>query len=164
MFKNLIDFTDLPPHEAIKETKELAIDADQETKEASEGLPFKPWKLSDAHILSSMLLPALTRTFMQWAHHQAVVGEATIIAAVELYRLEHGVCPEHLEEISPSMLFAVPKDPFTGENFIYKKDGENFVLYSVGENLKDDGGVALIEGENRKEETDIIWGQWKGCP
>jgi hypothetical protein len=31
-------------------------------------------------------------------------------------------------------------DVFTGRPFIYRRTPEGFVLYSVGDNLKDDGG------------------------
>ena len=31
-------------------------------------------------------------------------------------------------------------DPYTGREFMYKSSGSEFTLYSVGENLQDDGG------------------------
>ncbi|MBP7933880.1 MAG: hypothetical protein KA354_04445 [Phycisphaerae bacterium] len=31
-------------------------------------------------------------------------------------------------------------DPFSGRDFVYKQRSKGFLLYSVAENLKDDGG------------------------
>jgi hypothetical protein len=31
-------------------------------------------------------------------------------------------------------------DPFSGQPFHYRREGNDFVLYSVAENLEDDGG------------------------
>ncbi|HLJ57486.1 MAG TPA: hypothetical protein VKT77_20780 [Chthonomonadaceae bacterium] len=33
-----------------------------------------------------------------------------------------------------------PHDPFTSQPLHYRRDGQGFVLYSVGQDLKDDGG------------------------
>jgi hypothetical protein len=40
-------------------------------------------------------------------------------------------------------------DPFNGKPLIIKKLPEGWLVYSVGENLKDDGGKVLEEGENK---------------
>ena len=34
----------------------------------------------------------------------------------------------------------IPIDPFTGHPFIYKKQDSGFIVYSIGNNLKDEGG------------------------
>lgn len=44
----------------------------------------------------------------------------------------------------------VPVDPFTGEPFRYVPGQDGFRLYSVGGNLKDDGG-------EEKAHADIVW-------
>jgi len=31
-------------------------------------------------------------------------------------------------------------DLFSGKDFVYRRDGEEFTLYSIGPDLKDDGG------------------------
>jgi len=59
---------------------------------------------------------------------------------LKIYRLDHGRYPETLALLAPKYLEELPKDPFNREAFRYKAEGGHFVLYSVGENLKDDGG------------------------
>jgi len=34
----------------------------------------------------------------------------------------------------------VPIDPFTGKPLVYRREGEGFIVYSLGTNQKDDGG------------------------
>ena len=45
-----------------------------------------------------------------------------------------------LVELAPEILCSVPQDPFTDDDFIYRKTGDNFVLYSTGPDKTDSGG------------------------
>ena len=67
--------------------------------------------------------------------------EATAIALLG-YRDQHGVLPDSLEALVPVYFDAVPIDFATDKPLIYRvnKDGSALV-YSIGDNLKDDGGV-----------------------
>jgi hypothetical protein len=60
--------------------------------------------------------------------------------AVRLYRVEHGKLPKRLEQLTPNYLQELPVDPFSGQPFTYRPDGEIFVLYSFGADGNDDGG------------------------
>lgn len=66
---------------------------------------------------------------------------AATALAVERYRLAHGSAPETLSQLVPGYLAAVPPDPFDGTPLRYKSLDHGFMVYSVGENGKDDGGV-----------------------
>lgn len=68
-------------------------------------------------------------------HHLAVLA-----VALALCRAETGKLPEHLADLSPKYLPAVPVDPFGGGDLIYRRTAEGFIVYSVGSNLRDDGG------------------------
>ena len=57
------------------------------------------------------------------------------------YRQEHKHWPSSLDELSPRYLKTLPPDPFTGEPLHFVRKGPALVIYSVGENLKDDGGM-----------------------
>ena len=70
-----------------------------------------------------------------------------IFLAVMLYRDKQGIYPDFLGQLSGQIIKVLPKDPFSGENFMYSQDTNSFVVYSVGENLKDEKG----EGD------DIAW-------
>jgi hypothetical protein len=54
----------------------------------------------------------------------------------------------------------VPTDPFTNKPLFYVRQGEGFLVYSVGLNGKDDGGLKETEkaGEKLNPSTDdIAW-------
>lgn len=71
--------------------------------------------------------------------------EATFLAArtglaCRLFKSRTGQYPESLEALIPGVLKEVPIDPFTGKPLVYRRDGEGFIVYSLGSNQKDDGG------------------------
>jgi hypothetical protein len=70
---------------------------------------------------------------------------ATAALAAVRYHTEHGSWPESLEMLSPTFMREVPSDPFTGKPLkMLMIDGE-LIIYSVGENLLDDGGAEGVE-------------------
>ncbi|MCC7291958.1 MAG: hypothetical protein IT449_07855 [Phycisphaerales bacterium] len=63
-----------------------------------------------------------------------------ILLALRAYHGVRGEFPETLGELSPEWLDPVPADPYSGCEFVYRRQGEDYILYSVGSNGKDDGG------------------------
>ena len=59
-----------------------------------------------------------------------------------------------MEELEPRILSKLPKDPFTGKGYIYKRKGKGFIIYSLGDNLRDDGG---LRRKAREKDYDIVW-------
>ena len=58
------------------------------------------------------------------------------------YKQEKGGLPASLGElVVAGYLRELPFDPFSGDSLVYRREGEGFVLYSFGSDLKDDGGV-----------------------
>lgn len=82
---------------------------------------------------------------------------ARIAQALWAYRGDRRAFPEELKALHPAYLQELPIDPFSGQRFIYRRTGEGFALYSVGENQRDDGGVhyEIYSSENPKR--DLIW-------
>ena len=64
--------------------------------------------------------------------------------ALERYRLAHGEYPDSLDALAPQFIAKVPHDVIGGQPLHYRRtsDGQ-FVLYSVGWNETDDGGVVV---------------------
>jgi len=93
-------------------------------------------------LLSGMLLPALTRVVVRAATAQVPTDQAVLACALERYRIANGQFPQTLDALVPRFISQLPHDVITGEPYKYRltKDGR-FVLYSVGWNEKDDGGV-----------------------
>jgi hypothetical protein len=60
--------------------------------------------------------------------------------AIERHRLSNSNLPNKLDELVPAYLATIPVDPFDGQLLRYKKLAKGYVVYSVGEDGKDDGG------------------------
>ena len=60
--------------------------------------------------------------------------------AIRLYQRDYGNLPGNLDELSPQYLFTPPVDPYSRGSLIYRRLGENYLLYSVGPDGQDDGG------------------------
>lgn len=66
---------------------------------------------------------------------------------LEAYRKARGRYPTRLRELGDSPYFI---DPFSNKPFIYRPQGNRYVLYSVGPNTLDDGGLPFPEGRLRR--------------
>ena len=103
-------------------------------------------------ILSRMLIPGIENVQMKGL---AMIASARIaklaIKAIQLKKSKGGF-PRGLAEIGSGNEII---DPFTGKEFIYKPEGNAFSLYSVGINLKDDGGREA--GKDDRKADDIVW-------
>ncbi len=58
-----------------------------------------------------------------------------------VYHAEHDSYPPTLDALKSADLPEIPTDPFSGKSLVYRTTGDGYLLYSVGFNLKDDGGV-----------------------
>jgi len=61
-----------------------------------------------------------------------------------------------LANLMLSFMDKLPKDPCSGDNLLYRKEGKGFLLYSVGSDLQDNQGAQ----HNRKfpfMPYDIVW-------
>jgi hypothetical protein len=73
---------------------------------------------------------------------------ALTAVALEQFRAAHNNrYPASLSELTPDYLVATLMDPFDGQPLRYRKQGTGYVLYSIGADLKDDGGKPM-NGKN----------------
>jgi hypothetical protein len=99
------------------------------------------WSDRFRYYLSLMAIPNFTRASERVA--QVETERQMTLAAIGLkrYQLRHGNLPSNLEVLAPEFLPVLPYDPMSGKSLCYRlKDNGGFVLYSVGEDGKDDGG------------------------
>lgn len=81
-------------------------------------------------------------------------GVEALIAslALESHRTMHGIYPATLEDIDPSLIDTAPRDPFTDDQPLqYRREGDTYVLYSVGPDGEDDGGTAMERPDTPQE-------------
>jgi hypothetical protein len=89
---------------------------------------------------------------------QESVDLARVACALERYRLAHDEYPESLDVLVPRFIAKLPHDIINGQPLHYRRtaDGQ-FVLYSIGWNEKDDGGIVGLRDSGS---VDITKGDW----
>ncbi|HDZ21766.1 hypothetical protein LCGC14_0285310 [marine sediment metagenome] len=88
-----------------------------------------------------ILFPSLNRS-RDFEERLRTWDELTKLAlALSLYKHDHGQYPDDLAALAGEYLPAVFKDRFTGDPLHYQRLGQGFLLYSVGRNQTDDGGL-----------------------
>ena len=95
--------------------------------------------------MSRMIAPALGRVVQLDIRGQAGLIVTRTALQVERFRLARGRLPESLEQLVPHYFPAVPSDPFDGQPLRYLPLAKGFVVYSIGEDLSDDGGAEQVK-------------------
>jgi len=100
----------------------------------------KARKVGIAGILISMTAPSYGRSKVQEARTEALLRATTILAAAARAKAKRGKYPVKLDQLAEHFGDAdkMPKDPFTGEEFSYKLDGNGL---PVVETPGDDPGA-----------------------
>ncbi len=76
-----------------------------------------------------------------------------VAAALAIYRNEYGVYPDSLDQLTQAdVLKELPNDPFAAAPFHYERRNEGYLLYSLSENRRDDGGADMTHP--------IVAGEW----
>lgn len=97
---------------------------------------------------------------------QSSVDLARTAIALERYRLAHGEYPESLDALAPQFIAQVPHDVIGGGPLKYRREQDGqFVLYSIGWNETDDGGVVVMgkgkdPGDKSNLSVEINKGDW----
>ncbi len=67
-------------------------------------------------------------------------GASQIALALKAYKGEQGRYPNSLADLEEAG-WKLPTDPFTGKPYHYRKERKGFLLWSLGPDMQDDGGV-----------------------
>jgi type II secretory pathway pseudopilin PulG len=109
------------------------------------------------YIISSMLLPALSKAVERDADETAQIRAAETGLAIQRYRLAHqGALPDTLADLVPSFIAAVPLDPYDGQPLRFKRLVKGYVVYSIGSDGRDDGGLEA-DPNNRNKGHDVTF-------
>ena len=105
-------------------------------------------------MLLAMFLPA-SSSCLKVEDRVAVLQDLVpVVFALAAYRADHGEYPKDLAALAPKYLPAVPQDLFSGGPIRYKREDGGYVVYSVGQNGKDDGGRASWEESDSEQNPD----------
>lgn len=111
------------------------------------------------YVLSKSLVTSITRATELWLRFLGTTRALQVAIACEQYRLHQGTWPSHLNVLVPDFIEAIPLDPFDGKPIRYAIIREGIKIWTIGENMKDDGGdVRRLEVFSAKiKPTDWGW-------
>ena len=92
-------------------------------------------------VLVEISFPAIEKFIVTFGRSEADRRAIIVRTALHLHFLQHREYPETLEELAPLVPQEILIDPFSMERFVYKLTDDGYMFYSLGPNLKDDGGV-----------------------
>ncbi|MGB2755433.1 MAG: hypothetical protein WBD75_10610 [Phycisphaerae bacterium] len=99
-------------------------------------------------MLCAILLPAQNSAIEAKAQTQTELAATRVLLAMKAFKIKKNGLPQSLDELVPDYLDAVPIDDYDGKPLRY--NAEKKVIYSVGKDLKDAGGMT-------KEEQKTWW-------
>ena len=125
------------------------------------------------YFLAAIFSLNITKATQTLAHNQTLANEAQIACALERYRLAHGEYPETLDALVPQFIEKLPHDIIGGQPsqssgsasqpLHYRRTDPpsqgsgaasgKFLLYSVGWNETDNGGIA----SDKMDQGDWVW-------
>ena len=97
-----------------------------------------------AHFLVGMMMPALGKVAEIDQTGRVRADQARIALALAAYHADHQAYPDSLDALTTGKYLAqLPPDRYSakaGEPYRYLRNGDNYTLYSLGQNLQDDNG------------------------
>jgi hypothetical protein len=105
------------------------------------GRPFrKALTTAYTNILIAIMIPALGQACTMEDDARMMHEIETLAAALACYHADNGRWPAELKELCPSLLKTIPTDRFSVKPLVYRPSKDGYLLYSVGKNMRDDGG------------------------
>jgi len=144
--------------EAEVERRILAHDV---TSRIAEARAFGYAHASPYNYLAGAVCPDLGQFALRFAFAQSCVDRARVACALERCRLANGELPPTLEALSPRFIDKCPHDIINDQPLHYqRKEGGHFLLYSVGWNGTDEGGIAIRNNNPYRAVLDLEQGDW----
>jgi hypothetical protein len=126
--------------ERVKKQREQAGGIRVMALDQLESGPIEPY--SPYTLLARTIMPATANAVAKAARIQTTVNLAITACALERHRLTHGSYPEKLDALVPAFMPKALPDLMTAQPLKYRRTDDGwFLLYSIGEDGKDDGGV-----------------------
>ena len=84
---------------------------------------------------------------------EAGVGLTNLAFAASAYQADHDAYPDSLEVLTPNYISHIPTDPFSGKPLKMTSVEGGLILYSVGPDLRDDGGAKEYDHKLKSKEV-----------
>ena len=107
-------------------------------------------------VLAKMTVPVFARAHAANDRCEATVEAVKTMLALERCRAANGSYPDTLAD-AQGFGCRFGDDPFSGKPFVYRRQGDGFLLYSIGDDLKDNGGKQAGKNTGQSGGTDVVW-------
>ncbi len=105
--------------------------------------PASPVILSNAFLLASFHKAGFMSLYNDTQNRLLAVA-----CALQAWKCDHHAYPESLSALCPAYLSAIPADPFAvNAPLCYQKTDQDYLLYSIGPDGKDDGGTPIEDAQ-----------------
>lgn len=104
-------------------------------------------------LFANLLLPRLEALSREIDRAKSDLAGARIFLGILAYRDHFGSYPPSLESLEARLNWQMRDDPFSGKPFVYRRQGMGFILYSIGDDLKDSDGKQGY----RMKPGDLAW-------
>ncbi len=145
------DYTKMTPYQLA--SKGLEADPFNEIYDWPSLKRARYWPFKDLSTFSSITHVAYLR--------KAEIEAFITVAGLQYYWKTQGEYPENLDKlVAAGIIKQLPIDPYSDKALIYRRTGGGFILYSVGANFVDDGGIAEKYhrwGEEDEEVDRVFW-------
>lgn len=123
-----VEISKLPPEEQVERFQQLNMKEPENVPE----------------LLAGLTRDSGFRIMARGFHYSLAFMRCGIAAvAVERFRLAHGHWPDRLEDLVPAYLSKLPIDPFDGQPLRFRRLKDGVIIYTIGEEQTDDGGVRV---------------------
>jgi len=128
------------------------IDIEKNNDEEFTGADHKILRLIKPNVIGrlSVISYSMFPTTVHYRVYDLVcqLNATKVVVAIAIYKKENGKYPEKLEDLVPECISTLPMDPYNGKPFQY--DPTRQIIYSVRENLQDDGGIIPPDDNTRR--------------
>ncbi len=101
-------------------------------------------KAEKSNIFYAMVADTWLKTGFVYEQNNVNLSFLSLTPGLHAYKKEHGNFPKSLEDLVPGYLNKLPDDPFALKGgFQYRLNGDQYLLYSLGPDGRDDGGKAI---------------------
>lgn len=92
-------------------------------------------------VVAAIWLPALTAVIQSEDRGATNLTLVELAIALERYRADDGRYPQNLADLAPKYVTKIPNDAFADRPLVYRTTEKGYLLYGLGKNGEDDGGV-----------------------
>ena len=103
-------------------------------------------------------VPSVYGLIELYQRHKA--KESALITTISIlrYKEDKGQLPENLDQlVSTEYLNELPMDPYSDGSLVYRRIGDYFMIYSLGADFDDDGGVYSEWGKYSQGGDKVFW-------